>query len=405
MTLGDPVIWRLHRISIAMTFFVIVPWMIVLATIVRFEFIPEVPPTFVGAVDEMKRLTIALDSYAARYGEYPPDFTSRDPRKEIDEHLTRIFPQRDAQLDTPSFVNELGPDNALEFWLRGLCEDNPKCPLTGKVGADKAPLTNEQIKTKIYASDYIQLLISDGATPGPGLEQSKAYQDLLASYNILQEQQRKDFASLTERVPLFSFRIKRLSQRGAYHLRGCLLPLVYFRSDNYENAEFQGDPEWGVARPYRRELADGRSDFMAPEQYQIICAGHDENFGTASIAATDAARYSGHLDNLTSFSPEPLGVDVLIEKRRQAKRIRNRSPFVALFCTCMLYPIVMSLRCHQDGIMLLEQETRRQCLAMQHSQSWRRRLARQKQTRRRQALVRMGENEHSERTSASRTDV
>ena len=182
---------HLPRISIAMVFLAIVPWTIVLAAVLRVECIPDTPVSEVGDFQEMQSLTRSLDDYAAKFGEYPPDFTSGNPRQEINEHLRYIFPYRDAQLDIPAFVDDLGPDNALAFWLQGLYVNNPRFPLTGKVSRSQRPITDEEIMAEIEGDDFIALLKSQGIVWEKGLGDTPAVMELLSSYRNLQKQQQK----------------------------------------------------------------------------------------------------------------------------------------------------------------------------------------------------------------------
>ena len=82
-------------------------------------------------VAEIENISRALFVYRNRYGEYPPDFSSGDPRTEIETHLRKCFSNRLEEVDLPSDLSQLGPHNALYFWLKGFSSD-PEKPLTGK---------------------------------------------------------------------------------------------------------------------------------------------------------------------------------------------------------------------------------------------------------------------------------
>ena len=79
---------RLPRISILLLFLVIIPWTIVLVTTLR-VLLTNIPEFDSKDAEEILALARSLDFYADKYGEYPPDFTSGNPRQEIDEHLQK----------------------------------------------------------------------------------------------------------------------------------------------------------------------------------------------------------------------------------------------------------------------------------------------------------------------------
>lgn len=110
--------------------FVLIPWTIVVISWIQLRHSPRFPVASRIDLMEIQRLTAALQRYKMKYGEFPPDFTSKHPQQEIDQHLSAIFPSRDCEQDVPILTDELGPENALAFWLSGFSQD-PRFPLTG----------------------------------------------------------------------------------------------------------------------------------------------------------------------------------------------------------------------------------------------------------------------------------
>ncbi len=107
---------------------------------------------------ELANIEKALERYKIEYGEYPPDFAevaeatggvqkAMVAKGIIDNHLARIFRNRNAAIDVPrsssgSFApdftsyTQLNPTNALYFWLKGFSPD-PTMPLFG--AGDRQP--------------------------------------------------------------------------------------------------------------------------------------------------------------------------------------------------------------------------------------------------------------------------
>lgn len=387
---------RLPRISISLMLLVIVPWAIVIIASLRIGLLPKIPVSEQSDAAEIRSIARALDDYAAMYGEYPPDFSSGDPRQEIDDHLKKIFPGRDADRDVPAGINELGPDNALAFWLGGFYSSNSKCPLTGKIYLGLHPKTNDEVwiemptdevMAEVYDGDSYSFLTSEGIVPVERLNDVD-YEDLLSNYADLQGRKNDSLNVLLNRTSLFSFDFARLSKRDAYSPRCGLAPLVYFRADRYATAQFRDRPRWGVAAPYQSVSEDGTTGFMRPAGFQIICAGRDSFYGAGSIAIGGAARHQGHADNFTSFALEPLGAQQLLSTHEQVIRARNLSFIAAIICT-LAYPVTFVLERRENGLVTLARITTKQVGSMYCSDQWRQRLDNQRRHRRDRALGRL----------------
>ena len=117
------------KISLVAICLIVMPWSIVLTTQLALVFAPGPPPYDSSDFTEIRSLSNALKIYRSRYGEYPPDFSTGDPKAEITRHLQKVFPSRLEELDLPKDLSRLGPHNALFFWLRGFSD--PRTPLTG----------------------------------------------------------------------------------------------------------------------------------------------------------------------------------------------------------------------------------------------------------------------------------
>lgn len=338
------------RLDIGLVMLVIVPWTIVLVTLVRWWTLPVIPPSLGHDSQEIRNIALALQRMADKYGGYPPDFSSGNPRKEIDEYLAGVFPNRDRQLDVPSALDQLGPDNALVFWLNGIFESNPVCPLTGKIPVEE-PTELEK-----------RLGVSTTSNAQPWFNDMNRW---------------------------YTFDSNRIDMKDGYRLRCSSVPLVYFRATSYENASFAGAQSWGVARPYRRVSLDGKVGFAEPSRFQIICTGHDQTFGNEIATVGSAYRHDGHADNFTNFAPEMLGGKRIRQLHKQTKTTLWVGPLLALFSTVALYPGLFYLRHRDDQATILRSGLAKQYHPASHSESWQETLALQRRRRREQAKQRM----------------
>ena len=179
--------------------FVILPWSIVVICWIQLRNSPRFPVASQVDLIEIQRLSDAIRRYKAQYGEYPPDFTSTNPQQEIDLHLAKIFPSRDRAIDVPILTGNLGPQNALSFWLSGFSKDT-RFPLTGSGRRQRA---------------------------------------------------------------LFNFENRRLLLGNLYVPRSSKLPYVYFRSQSYSKASFApANRRSGVARPYYSSSGGNSKSFI-----------------------------------------------------------------------------------------------------------------------------------------------
>lgn len=80
---------------------------------------------------EISQLSMSLERYRQAIGAYPPDFSTGYVASAIDEHLAIAFPERNKDQDTPGGIENLSPETALYFWLKGFSSD-PLRPLTGE---------------------------------------------------------------------------------------------------------------------------------------------------------------------------------------------------------------------------------------------------------------------------------
>jgi len=399
---------HLLRINISLVLLVVFPWTTVLTMTLRVALLPAIPKFEPQDEGEILALERALEGYAQKYGEYPPDFTSGNPRREIDEHLKEIFPGRDAELDIPACVDDLGPDNALAFWLQGFYNHNTTCPLTGKIYLGRHPETNEEvwvqmseeeIWAEVYEGDSVAFMTSKGITRG-GVEDIKVYDNLLFSLKDLREHTP---SMLLKRRPLYAFDRQRLSKRGGYYARCCDAPYVYFRAKSYSAARFDDRTTWGVAKPYQAASADGKIRYVRPAGFQLICAGRDSFFGLDSVAVANAVDCQGYADNFTNFAPNPLGIRAMTLKQKQSFKERRFSLMAAAICI-FAYPVFLALRCREDGLTALARITRKQADLMGCSESWRRELEVHRHHRRKQTLRRF-RTTSTERTASAPPDV
>jgi hypothetical protein len=282
-----------YQLSLLAICMVLIPWSIVAVTAAHCWLTPAAPAANVNDLLELQALDSALKAYARLYWEYPPDFTSDDIEREIDEHLSLVFPFRDAKLDAID-VRKFGPQNALTFWLSGFSDD-PKRPLTGN--GRQPPLYHPE----------------------------------------------RSMTGKRLRQPLYRFDRDRMAETGEYSPEACRAPYVYFCHRTYDYGEYSGKLWSGTAKPY---LSGPRNDtsksFIQPGGYQIISAGNDGVYGYEQIAASEAPRDVHHADNLTNFCQqalgETLGPQPQFGKRSILQQRARLSTVIAIVCL-VTYPV------------------------------------------------------------------
>ena len=79
--------WRFGTLSL---YLIVISWSVVALSAVRYRLNRDLPTANEADILEIRHLAAELNHYATEHGEYPPDFTSGDPKNEIDQHLSRI---------------------------------------------------------------------------------------------------------------------------------------------------------------------------------------------------------------------------------------------------------------------------------------------------------------------------
>ncbi len=343
-------------------------------------------PTFDDRdAEEMKQIVAALESHRAKYGEYPPDFSTDDPAREIREHLANAFPLRDHEVDLPGNLDSLNPSNALYFWLRGMCTSNPQFPVTGGRNHLKPPMTIEEAVEEIESLDSIKLMRDKGVN----VEKTNEYQELFRSYEIMIASQMIEHDFKMYRNSLFPFVARKLNRNREYSAWSNSRPLVYFRSDSFTDPPTDTIGNEDIAFPYQSpESSRERVRYMAATTFQIVNAGQDGVYGSSSIRTSDAYLDDAHCDNITSFSFLPLGRTQLAKQRKTAVRQCMVTPLMAIFCT-LLYPVAVALRRPEEGVSVLSRSLRAQWSNTKPSAAWKRILDRQRNRKRISAIDRM----------------
>jgi prepilin-type N-terminal cleavage/methylation domain-containing protein len=253
-------------------------------------------------VAEVNTLTKSLQAMKTNYQvDFPPDFSIRvspatqqpiTQQQQIDQFLSRMFRYRNPATDVPrqlgggpqpQMFELLDPAEALYFWLRGFTND-PQHPLFGPMASNPDLVE----RTSLFEFDKTRLLDKDNDGwleyyPRFGQERPYLY---FVHYNYV-----ANFAKVPNDL--------------AYHL-------------GTASGTTQLAP-----RPYLSTLASAQPDatiknhYAAPDMFQIICAGLDNDFGlqVANSNLTDYLPFcyptgpypdKAHLDNVTSFAEETL---------------------------------------------------------------------------------------------------
>lgn len=244
---------------------------------------------------EISSIEKAVESYKAKYQDYPPDFSDQQV---VLRHINKVFPRISPTERTTfmtriyaSGISSIDPAEALVFWLGGF-SDNKQLPFTGNGG----PLIDTG-SAYVYNSDR---------NIGPhSFDQGRLTLRTNSSGQMVSndETQILGLSGADDAFPV-------------YLPQGMAVPFVYFDSRSYmrsypaTSGMPNGDPSAttapsastitqiypptavlsstsiGVARPYRSDLVRTATPsdpitfrWLNEKTYQILCAGLDDNYG------------------------------------------------------------------------------------------------------------------------------
>jgi prepilin-type N-terminal cleavage/methylation domain-containing protein len=227
---------------------------------------------------ELSNLEMAIHAYKEKYKDFPPDFTDAKympfDQTVAYRHIRMAFPRIDpAELQViAQFAPSIDAAEALVFWLGGLSKD-PKRPFTGAGG----PL----IITG-NASVPVAWRVQDRNEPLFDFDESRLFLEMDNSNSFV-----VGAAYLPPKNPT---------------------PYVYFDSRTYGFVDSGGNPQYAsfswpapggggitIARPYKSDipnssfnptanpkdavLQDRAMHWANRDTFQLICAGHDGEFG------------------------------------------------------------------------------------------------------------------------------
>jgi type II secretory pathway pseudopilin PulG len=257
---------------------------------------------------EVQRIGQALQAFKTNNQvEFPPDFAGNPAAHQqvIDRYMQRMFRYRNPQTDLPRVPGQaagqpqlllsLDPSEALYFWLRGFTND-PANPLFGPMGVD--PNTVE--RTPIFEFDKERLKDMDGDGfleyyPEYAPDRPLVY---YVHYNYV-----NTFALADTNLQL---------RRGPNQQALLPAPRPYISSQPL-GGSFVNVPSGFAVGAYPAQKAN----YAAPNTFQIICAGLDNEFGIQvpvteyqafaypagpyPITLPNGVQSSGHRDNITNF--------------------------------------------------------------------------------------------------------
>lgn len=235
---------------------------------------------------EVAAISQAVEAYKMKYGDYPPDGTSRTA---FEAHFRKAFPNikpSEFSLLVPPLVNGqtpvsvMDPAEALVFCLGGF-SNNPQLPFTG----DGGPLSKADGGGYQYNVDRSNAFFEFG--------QERLTLELQGTATQSSDEVTLGTGSQYDALPV-------------YVPRGRTMPLVYFAASTYSFAvpptlgppgtlvfnAYKGTGVSGIARPYKsdnentsvlqpttRAQKERRFRYMNDKSFQIISAGLDDDFG------------------------------------------------------------------------------------------------------------------------------
>lgn len=294
---------------------------------------------------EVAAISQAVEAYKMKYGDYPPDGTSRAA---FEAHFRKAFPNiaaseftavylsanslADAMLTMPpARQTVMDPAEALVFCLGGF-SNNPQKPFTGP-GGPLAQITGNfnppifQYNTERssgffeFTQDKLSLILSQDTefTNRPPSHSGAPPYTLSSDEESLQVSNARN-----DILPV-------------YRPRGRTAPLVYFAASTYANAGYMS-PTTGAARPYKSEqvnttvnfvqaTADKYYKYMNDKSFQIVSAGLDDAFG--GVAAPQFYTFpSGKLINIFQVDQQdrPNALDLPLASGYQNPDPSNAGP-------------------------------------------------------------------------------
>jgi prepilin-type N-terminal cleavage/methylation domain-containing protein len=247
---------------------------------------------------EVAAISQAVEAYKMKYGDYPPDGTSRNA---FEAHFRKAFPNIVASEFTAVYLSAnslkhvmgdlspgpngrttvMDPAEALVFCLGGF-SNNPQNPFTGKggpllrIGTQNPPIFQYNTERSSgffeFTQDKLSLILSQDTTNRPSSHSSVPLYTLSSDEESLQLS-----ISANDILP-------------AYRPRGRTAPLVYFAASTYFDAGYNS-PSTGPVRPYKSEqintsvtyaypsTADRYFKYLNDKSFQIVSAGLDDVFG------------------------------------------------------------------------------------------------------------------------------
>ncbi len=239
---------------------------------------------------EIGQLDIALKSYKASQGDYPPDPSY--PNNLILRHMRLAYPRFTPPTNTANNmaaqIRRMTAAEAIVFWLGGYWD-----------GA----------KTNGFYADATNPLLPYSASGN---------QQRTAAFFQFKETQLGNNDSPNRKINLPYLNGQSWSTYGwnvpEYYPPGVTpgsgAPYVYFKAG--PNGQYSSTASYSYNGTYVYPYLSDKGGYMNPKGYQIICAGLDNNFGLKSQSNPPANRsypsgknYSQNeadLDNLTNFS-------------------------------------------------------------------------------------------------------
>ncbi len=220
---------------------------------------------------EISQFDRALKGYKTKYGEYPPDFSAINTpqgKAAVVRHLSKAFPRIDLGAGNTSAkfgvfasrvsaacgldVSKLDASSALVFWLGGLPDGAGSKKLMGFSANARNPFdaTSASRTQPLFEFDPQRLRINDDGV------------------------------------------IQYFPKTGG---SGENAPYVYFRP---RNGNYTGK-SWNTATPFEDTRTN---EWMKPREFQILSAGLDGLYGTASKFPTGDDYDNEGFDNITNFS-------------------------------------------------------------------------------------------------------
>jgi prepilin-type N-terminal cleavage/methylation domain-containing protein len=254
---------------------------------------------------DVNELVTALNKFKTQYGAYPPD--QNWTADELNTFLRRAFPRATFTANDINVLQSLDAAESLAFWLGGI-SDGTK--LTGFCSDPRNPFAGPDSSHDPFNKFFSQAQSSQRTTPALAFEEKRLYDRRFNPNRTPAADRFPEYYPPNQKIETAApYAYFAPHPNGKYWIE---------QADGTPTSQLPSYQPLGmntVAVPYHSKIVDdytlrNRSDWVKPNEFQIICAGVDNSYGTTvqnKVFPTGQGYESDDGDNIVSFTERTLG--------------------------------------------------------------------------------------------------